>query len=139
MRVQPRAPSTWPTRRYNGGTWSVPASSPLTIDGTAPSRMTAYIVALLNWNQMMAAGTQATDGSDCRPVTIGPNARRSRGEAASTTPMVTPTMTDMTNPTAARCRLRLTARQAEPSWIDASRVCQTSAGLGRAYGGLSSR
>src|SRR6478609_11732049 len=139
MRVQPRAPSTWPTRRYNGGTWSVPASSPLTIDGTAPSRITAYMVALLNWNQMIAAGTHATDGSDCRPVMIGPNARRSRGEAASTTPMATPTTTDRMKPTAARCRLRLTARHAEPYWIECSRVCHVSAGLGSAYGGLSSR
>ena len=138
IRVHPVAPSTWPTRRYSGGTWSVPASSPLAIDGTAPSRMTAYIVASVSWNQMIAAGTQATDGSDCRPVMIGPNARRSSGEAASAIPIATPTTTDIAKPTAARCTLRETARHAEPSWMVPRRVCHVSAGLGSAYGGLSS-
>ena len=57
--------------------------------------MTAYIVASVSWNQMIAAGTQATDGSDCRPVMIGPNARRSSGEAASAIPIATPTTTDI--------------------------------------------
>ena len=116
----------------------MPVSRPLTIDGTAPSRITAYIVASVKPNQMIAAGTHATDGNDCRPVMIGPKARRRSDDAASAVPTVTPTTTDRTKPTAARWTLVLMARHAVPSWTVVRKVCQVSAGLGSAYGGLSS-
>src|SRR4051794_8358584 len=87
---------------------------------------------------MIAAGTQATEGNDCSPVMIGPNARRRSCEAASVAPIVTPTTTDMRNPTAARWTLVLTACHAVPSSTVARNVCQVSAGPGSAYGGLSS-
>ena len=95
-------------------------------------------MALLKPNQMIAAGTQATDGSDWRPVMIGPNARRSRCEAARAVPIATPTTTDIRKPIAARRTLVLTACQAVPSSTVTRNACHTSEGLGSAYGGLSS-
>src|SRR4051812_46092049 len=87
-------------------------------------------------NQMMAAGTQATDGSDCRPVTMGPSARRSSGTVAMSTPSTVPTSTEMTKPIPPRCRLRVTARHAVPSCTATSRVSHVCRGLGSAYSGL---
>ena len=111
----------------------------MTIDGTAPSRMTAYIVASVKPNQMIAAGTQATDGSDCRPVMIGPNARRRSGDAASADADrdADDDRQDEADGGALRrsCSSRATRCRPGPS---SRKVCQASAGLGSAYGGLSS-
>ena len=103
-----------PTRRSCGGTWSTPAMSPLTIEGIAPIRMTKYTVASDRPNQMIAAGTQATEGSTCRPEMIGPTARRSGRTSASSRPIGVPTTIAMRKPTIPRSRLVRTASCRRP-------------------------
>src|SRR5919112_699550 len=77
------APRTVPTLRYCGGIWSTPEIRPLMMDGMAPINTTKYTVASVRPNQMMAAGTNATDGRTCSPEISGPNARRSGATCAS--------------------------------------------------------
>src|SRR6476646_7271998 len=87
-------------------------------------------------DQMIAAGTQATDGRLCSPLTIGPIAARSQRLHHMASPSRVPITTDNENPTAARERLVHTAPHALPSCTVCQNVAATSAGDGSAYGGL---
>ena len=53
-------------------------------------------------NQMMAAGTQATDGRICSPVMSGPNPRRKNANFVNANPMIVPMTTEIAKPTNAR-------------------------------------
>ena len=83
-------------------------------------------------NQMIAAGTQATDGRLCSPLTIGPIALRSHVLHHIASPSSVPMTSDMANPTAPRLRLVQTASAARPSWTVTQKVSATSAGDGSA-------
>src|SRR4051794_41858387 len=85
---------------------------------------------------MIAAGTQATEGRLCRPLTIGPIAARSHRLPHIARPSRVPMTRDMANPTAPRLRLVHTASAARPSWTVVQNVWRVSAGEGSAYGGL---
>src|SRR3712207_645879 len=89
-------------------------------------------------NQMMAAGTQATDGRLCSPLTTGPIAARSQRLHHMARPRAVPTTRERAKPTAPRRRLVHTASKARPSTIEDQKTSATSAGDGRAYGGLTS-
>lgn len=88
--LTPVAPMVRPARRNSGGTWSTPDTSPLAMDGTAPSRITAYIIELFRPSQITAGGTHATDGRDCRPDRIGPMAARTNLTRATSRPSGVP-------------------------------------------------
>src|SRR6478735_9599593 len=90
-----------------------------------------------NPNQMIAAGTQATEGRLCSPLTIGPIAARSQRLHHIASPSRVPMTSDIANPTAPRLRLVQIASAARPSCTVVQKVAATSAGEGRAYGGLS--
>ena len=62
----------------------------MAIDGTAPSRITAYIVESFRPSQMTAGGTHATDGSDWSPDRIGPIAARTNFTRATSRPSGVP-------------------------------------------------
>src|SRR4051812_45361664 len=94
------------------------------------------MAASVSWNQMIAAGTQATDGRLCRPETSGPIAARSQRLAHIASPSRVPTMTESTNPKAPRLRLVQMASKAWPLCTVPQSVSATCAGPGRAYGGL---
>src|SRR4051795_9982879 len=89
-----------------------------------------------SWNQMIAAGTQATDGRLCRPLTIGPMAARSHRLHHMASPSRLPRTSDIAKPTAPRLRLVQTASAARPSCTVFQNVSATSAGDGSAYDGL---
>ncbi len=93
----------------------MPESSPLTIEGIAPIRMTKYTVASDKPNQMIAAGTQATEGSTCRPEMRGPAARRRGRHSARSNPRGVPTMIAMRKPMTPRSRLVDTASCSRPA------------------------
>ena len=83
-------------------------------------------------NQRIAAGTQATLGSDCIPVTSGPIPRRMRRNLESTIPSSVPRMIEIVKPTAARRRDPNAARWAALDCSCSMREAHTAAGLGRA-------
>src|ERR687889_746418 len=87
-------------------------------------------------NQMMAAGTQATDGRLCSPLTIGPMAARSQRLHHIARPSAVPITRERPKPTAPRRRLVHTASKARPSTIEDQKTSATSAGDGSAYEGL---
>src|SRR3954451_20762030 len=89
-----------------------------------------------SWNQMIAAGTHATDGRLCSPLTIGPIAARSRRLPHMARPSRDPMTSDIAKPTAPPLRLVQIAPAARPSCTVVQNVCATSAGLGSEYGGL---
>src|SRR3954447_19965587 len=95
------------------------------------------MAASVSWNQMMAAGTQATEGRLCRPLTIGPMAARSHRLPHMASPSSVPITTDSAKPTAPRERLVQIASKARPSCTVSQKVPATSAGPGSAYDGLS--
>src|SRR4051812_19007014 len=95
------------------------------------------MAALVSPNQMIAAGTQATDGRLCSPLTIGPIAARSHRLLHIARPSSVPITSDSANPTAPRDRLVQIASAARPSCTVCQNVCATSAGPGSAYDGLS--
>ncbi|CAM5607712.1 hypothetical protein SFUMM280S_09339 [Streptomyces fumanus] len=68
----------------------MPDTRPLAIDGTAPSRITAYIIRSFRPSQITAGGTQATDGSDWSPDRIGPMAARTNRTRATSRPSGVP-------------------------------------------------
>src|SRR5687768_5457681 len=96
------------------------------------------MAALDSENQMIAAGTQATDGRLCRPLTIGPIAALSHRLDHIASPSRLPITSDMAKPTAPRLRLVQTASAALPSCTVSQNVCATSAGDGSTYVGFSS-
>src|SRR3954453_18686092 len=96
------------------------------------------MAASVSWNQMIAAGTQATDGRLCSPLTIGPMAARSHRLHHIASPSRLPITSDIAKPTAPRLRLVQTAASAVPSCTDFQKVSATAAGDGSAYEGLSS-
>jgi hypothetical protein len=83
-------------------------------------------------NQMIAAGTHATDGRLCRPLTIGPIAARSHLLHHIARPRSVPMTRDMAKPTAPRLRLVHTASTAWPLCTVSQNLAATSAGDGRA-------
>src|SRR3712207_1200574 len=87
-------------------------------------------------NQMMAAGTQATDGRLCSPLTIGPIAARSHRLHHMASPSSVPTTSDSANPSPPRLRLVQIAFAARPSVTASQNTSPTCAGEGSAYGGL---
>src|SRR3954463_8217268 len=89
-----------------------------------------------SWNQMIAAGTHATDGRLCSPLTMGPIAARSQRRPHLARAGGVPMTSDMAKPTAPRLRLVQIASEARPSRTVAQNVSATSAGEGSAYGGL---
>src|SRR3954470_17244426 len=88
-----------------------------------------------SWNQMIAAGTHATDGRLCSPLTIGPIAARRHRLPHMARPSRVPMTSDIAKPAAPRLRLLQIASEARPSCTVVQNVCATSAGLGSAYGG----
>src|SRR3954452_3454213 len=84
----------------------------------------------VNPNQMIAAGTHATEGSDCSPEINGWSPRRSGRTRVSRMPRGVAMITDRQNPSTARCRLPQIAFWTLPcdhsDWI----VDHTSAGAG---------
>src|SRR6478752_8390280 len=94
------------------------------------------MAALDSWNQMIAAGTQATDGRLCSPLTIGPIAARSHRLHHIASPSRVPMTSDIAKPTAPRLRLVQIASVARPSCTVSQNLPATSAGEGRAYDGL---
>src|SRR3954469_16861374 len=94
------------------------------------------IAAFDSWNQMIAAGTHATDGRLCSPLTMGPIAARSQLLPPMARPSSVQLTSDMAKPTAAQLRLVQIASEARPSRTVAQNGSATSAGEGSAYGGL---
>ena len=88
------------------------------------------MAALDSENQMIAAGTQATEGRLCSPLTIGPIAARSHRLPHIASPSRLPITSDMAKPTAPRLRLVQIASAALPSWTVSQNVSATSAGDG---------
>ncbi len=87
---------------------------------------------------MIAAGTQATDGSTCRPDTNGPRPARTTRTRAMSTPSAVPMTIDAVNPMNACRMLPHRASWASPR-ANRSWICNhVSAGEGSAYGGFSS-
>jgi hypothetical protein len=83
------------------------------------------------------AGTQATDGSDCSPLTIGPMPRRTTLERAISSPSGVPIATAATKPVAPRCRLVAMASNSCPAFaptVWSRMLSATSPGDGSAYG-----
>src|SRR3954468_3170375 len=87
-------------------------------------------------NQMIAAGTQATEGRLCSPLTIGPIAARSHRLHHIASPRAVPMTSDSPNPTAPRLRLVQIASNARPSCTVSQNVEATSLGEGSAYDGF---
>src|SRR4051794_28075961 len=85
---------------------------------------------------MIAAGTQATEGRLCRPLTVGPIARRSQLLLHIASPSTVPMTSDMAKPMAPRLMLVQIASPARPSTTDSQNVWATADGEGSAYGGL---
>lgn len=108
----------------------MPEIRPLAMDGTAPSRMTAYMAWSLMPSQMTAAGTQATDGSDCSPESTGPTAARTNFTRATIRPIGVPMTTAARNPEMPRHRLVQMIEKSVPWYQRSVRECQTSSGLG---------
>src|SRR3954469_15840874 len=127
------APSTVPTRGRIGGIWSMPATSPLAIDGTDPINTTKYTVDGVTPNHSTAAGTQATDGRLCRPDSSGPIAARTTRTLAT----IRPSGVAMTSATANPMNARLTEvqriDQTLPSATVVTKACHTAAGAGSLY------
>src|SRR3954454_14287502 len=94
------------------------------------------MAALDSWNQMIAAGTQATDGRLCSPLTIGPTAARNQRLPHIPRPSRVPMTRNMAKPTAPRLRLVQTASNARPSCTVPQTTVATADGLGSAYDGL---
>src|SRR6478735_10836857 len=87
-------------------------------------------------NQMTAAGTQAIDGNDCRPVSSGPIAARNHRRRAMARPRAVPSTMDSANPMTPRCRLVQTTSTICPFSNRSMNACQTMAGDGRMSGRL---
>src|ERR1700712_4556774 len=87
-------------------------------------------------NQMIAAGTQATEGRLCSPLTIGPIAARSHRLHHIASPSSVPMTSDIAKPIAPRLRLVPAASAALPSCTVSQNLPATSAGPGSAYDGL---
>src|SRR5690349_6733459 len=85
---------------------------------------------------MIAAGTQATEGRLCSPLTVGPIARRSQLLLHMASPSSVPITSDMAKPIAPRLTLVQMASPARPSTTVSQNVSATLAGEGSAYGGL---
>ena len=66
---------------------------------------------------MIAAGTHATEGRLCSPLTIGPMAARSHRLPHIARPSRLPITSDMAKPTAPRLRLVQTASAALPGYL----------------------
>src|SRR5882757_5564875 len=130
----PVAPIVRPARRYSGGTWSMPETRPLAIEGTAPSRITAYIAESLMPSQITAAGTHATDGSDCRPDRIGPIAARTSGTRATTRPSGVPIASAARKPSRPRCTLVQMMENRSPLFHRSASAWPTACGLGSLVG-----
>src|SRR4051794_13523288 len=86
---------------------------------------------------MIAAGTQATEGRLCSPLTGGPIARRSQLLLHIASPSTVPMTSDMAKPIAPRLTLVQIASPARPSATVSQNVSATADGEGSAYGGLS--
>src|SRR6266568_4168847 len=86
-------------------------------------------------NQTMPAGTQATDGSDCRPDRIGPIAARTGRTRATRSPSGVPIATLAAKPTMARDTLSQIARSRAPDCHCSTRDDHTSDGAGNVYVG----
>lgn len=114
----PVAPSVRPARRNSGGTWSTPETSPLAIEGTAPSRITANIIRSFSPSQITAGATHATDGSDWSPDRIGPMAARTSLTRATSSPSGVPMATASRKPS----RPRETLVQTTSSSVPASHI-----------------
>ncbi len=80
----------------------MPATRPLATEGTAPSRITAYIIELFRPSQSTAGGTQATDGSDCRPERMGPMAALTTFTRATSRPSGVPMASAIRKPSRPR-------------------------------------
>lgn len=100
------------------------------MEGTAPSRMTAYIIESLMPSQMTAAGTQATEGSDWRPERTGPRAARTGLTRATTRPIGVPMATATTKPERPRQTLVQMIENSVPADHRSWAARATSAGLG---------
>src|SRR6202008_4656018 len=107
------------------GTVSMPAIGPLAMEGTAPSRMTAYIIESLMPSQMTAAGTQATEGSDWRPERTGPMAVRMARMGATSRPIGVPMATAARKPTTPRQTLVQMIEKSVPWYQRSVRLFQT--------------
>ena len=81
---------------------------------------------------MIAAGTHATEGRLCSPLTIGPTAARSHRLHHMARPSSVPKTSDMAKPTAPRLRLVQIASRARPSCTVPQNTSPTFAGDGRA-------
>src|SRR6478609_1622208 len=112
----------------------MPLIRPLATDGTAPSRITAYIAELVMPSQMIAAGTQATEGSDCRPDRTGPSAARTGLIRATIRPIGVPMATESTKPDRPRQTLVQMIENSVPAYQSSVSEFQTSAGLGSLSG-----
>ena len=88
---------------------------------------------------MIAAGTQATDGRHCSPLTIGPIAARSQRLHHIASPSRVPMTSDIGEPDARRGSgwSRPPRRRCRPA-PSSQNVAATSAGDGSAYDGLTS-
>src|SRR5664280_1912974 len=95
------------------------------------------MAASLRPNQMMAAGTRATDGRPCRPDSTGASAARSGRSRATASPSGVATTTETTNPSTPRRRLVQTAPVMCPCCHWSARVRATSVGAGSTYAGFS--
>lgn len=108
----------------------MPATSPLAMEGTAPSRMTVYIIWSFRPSQITAGGTQATEGSDWSPDRIGPRPERMNFTRATTRPSGVAIASAMRKPNRPRETLVQTMSSSSPSthsWCSAS---QTRPGSG---------
>jgi hypothetical protein len=74
---------------------------------------------------MIAAGTHATEGRLCKPLTIGPIAARSHRLHHMARPSRVPNTSDMAKPIPPRLRLVQIASAARPSCTDSRNVSQT--------------
>src|SRR3954467_8733827 len=90
-----------------------------------------------SWNQMIAAGTHATEGRLCSPLTIGPIAARSHRLHHMASPSSVPKTTDSAKPSPPRLRLVQIASVARPSTTAFQKTWPTLAGEGSAYDGFS--
>jgi hypothetical protein len=87
----------------------MPLTSPLAIDGAAPSTTTNMIAVSLSLKSTMAAGNHATDGIVCSPVIIEPTAARSTGIRETNAPTTLPITRAIAKPCTARPSVRRAA------------------------------
>src|SRR3954469_19789715 len=127
------APSTVPTRGRIGGIWSMPATSPLAIDGTDPINTTKYTVDGVTPNHSTAAGTQATDGRLCRPDSSGPIAARTTRTFATSRPSGVAKISAPAKPMNAGLPEVQRIDQTLPSATALAKACHASIGAGNLY------